>query len=162
MIKLLILDRDGLINVSPSDINSEWRYILRKEDLILKDGVRDAFEILNSVNVFVVLASKQRSIDKGLISSSGVDEINSYLEELINFNFRSKYVEPKSKLKTRIIGQILSDYNDIKPEEMVFIDDCPDQVAVAEVFGITSICSDNLLQAVLSLEYNSEWIKSAS
>ena len=70
MIKLVILDRDGVINEdSPDFVKSpeEWRTI---------PGSLEAIALLNKANILVAIASNQSGIARGLFSEIALDAIH--------------------------------------------------------------------------------------
>lgn len=146
-IKLIVLDRDGLINHNSSDQNSPYYYILHKDYVGLKDGVVEAFKRIKDLNIPVVLATKQLALSKGLMSMDELKEINATIEEMINFKFHRIYIEPKNKLKTNIFGNIIDDYK-LHPGQILLIDDDEIQVTLGKVLGFKAVLSDNLLETI--------------
>jgi D-glycero-D-manno-heptose 1,7-bisphosphate phosphatase len=70
MIKLIILDRDGVINEdSPDFVKSpeEWRAI---------PGSLEAIALLNKANILVAIASNQSGLARGLFSEITLDAIH--------------------------------------------------------------------------------------
>lgn len=81
MIKLLILDRDGVINEdSPHFVKSpeEWRPI---------SGSLEAIALLNKANIFVAIASNQSGLARGLFNEATLQAIHQKMtHELKNHN----------------------------------------------------------------------------
>lgn len=135
---MIILDRDGLLNVNSKDINSPYYYILRKEDLLLKPKVKEAMEFFKGKRV--VLATRQKCISKGLVSEEQVKEINDYLCELLGFTFEKIYVQIKGDDKTETFQKIIDEYG----TDLLLIDDSEKECMAARNLGITAICTDDL------------------
>lgn len=139
--RTIVLDRDGLLNVNSNDPLSPHYYILHKEDLILKPGVKDA--IARLAGRTVVLATRQRCIAKGLVTIEQVTEINEYLEQLLGFKFTEVFVQPDGEDKSDIFQAIVAKYG-----KCVLIDDSEKECAAASLCGMEVICSAYLPHAV--------------
>lgn len=130
MIKLLIIDRDGVITHGSSDPASPFYYILDRSELVLKPNVREAFSLLSAlrrnVDLKVVMATRQRCISKGLISRVDVDEINWYLASRLGFTFDAIYVEEAAETKRDLFAAIQREYK-LNPLDMAVIDDSDDE-----------------------------------
>lgn len=135
---MIILDRDGLLNVNSKDINSPYYYILRKEDLLLKPKVKEAMEFFKGKRV--VLATRQKCISKGLVSEEQVKEINDYLCELLGFTFEKIYVQIEGDDKTETFQKIIDEYG----TDLLLIDDSEKECMAARKLGITAICTEDL------------------
>lgn len=135
---MIILDRDGLLNVNSKDINSPYYYILRKEDLFLKPKVKEAMEFFRDKRV--VLATRQKCISKGLVSEEQVKEINDYLCELLGFTFEKIYVQIEGDDKTETFQKIIDEYG----TDLLLIDDSEKECMAARNLGITAICTEDL------------------
>jgi len=149
--KLLLLDRDGVINVNSKDPNSPYYYILRKEDLILKDGVLEAFMRIIQLNIPVYLVTKQKCISKSLVTLQQVYAINTHLESMISFSFTDQFIEPIEDTKKLLFTRIIQ-MSKLLPHEICLIDDSAEEINEANKVGIRTIHSDNLLKAILSLK----------
>lgn len=141
---MLILDRDGLINISSKDGFSPYYYILRPEFLVLRPGVREAFALLCAQPV--VLATRQKCISKGLISATGVTAINRCLEDMLGFQFHSIYVESEGEDKTNIFTHIRTDF---PQEKLYLIDDSVQECNAAVRLGYTVYHSDDLYTTLI-------------
>ena len=135
---MIILDRDGLLNVNSKDINSPYYYILRKEDLLLKPKVKEAMEFFRDKRV--VLATRQKCISKGLVSEEQVKEINDYLCELLGFTFEKIYVQIEGDDKTETFQKIIDEYG----TDLILIDDSEKECEAAKSLGIMARCTDDL------------------
>ena len=148
-IKLLILDRDGLINVGSS------YYVTKPENFIFKRGAVKALSLIQAwaknSQCSVVLATKQRCISKGLIDLAGVKKINS----LIPFDFDSVYIEQNLPNKQKLIQGILEDFA-VSPEYALLIDDSHEECFLAQDLGVNTIHSRSLETAfkILESKYN--------
>jgi D-glycero-D-manno-heptose 1,7-bisphosphate phosphatase len=72
MKKAAFLDRDGVINRKAP----EGQYVTRWEEMEFLSGVRDAIRGLNGAGYFVVVASNQRCIAKGLITVTALEAMH--------------------------------------------------------------------------------------
>lgn len=151
--KLLIIDRDGLINYASKQDNGFY-YILDIDHLIIKPGVFKAFQILKAINkdnrIKVVLATKQKCISKGLIDLKGVQAINRILETKLDFKFDKIYIEPEKDDKIDMFKQILSDFK-MDPRDTLVIDDDGDNCYSANQLNTHTLCNNNLLDAICYL-----------
>jgi D-glycero-D-manno-heptose 1,7-bisphosphate phosphatase len=75
--KVVILDRDGVINV---DLMT---YVTRPEDFEVIKGSLEAISILNRNGYDVAIATNQACIEKGIISNSELKCIHDYMEGLL-------------------------------------------------------------------------------
>lgn len=149
--RLLILDRDGLINHASSKPDNPFYYILNPSHLVLMPNVLSAFNILEvlrrEMGLMVVLATKQRCVSKGLLSEADLNSIHRKLENLINFQFNGIYIETEEKLKTSLYKKILLDAG-VYPSETLAIDDSEDQCDAARALGIPAIHTTDLYYSV--------------
>jgi len=74
MKKIIILDRDGVINKSCG-------WILDPKDLILEQDAAKAIFTLNSANIKVVVATNQSPIGRGLLSENQLSSIHEKLQD---------------------------------------------------------------------------------
>ncbi len=149
--KLIVLDRDNLLNKNSSDVNSPLYYLTHKDSVALKDGVYNTIQNLKELNIPLVLATRQRGISRGLLSRADVDNINFHLELLLNVKFSSIYVEERSKTKLKIFSEILNDF-EIPPHEILIVDDGEDHCTVGQVLGCATLCTENLADVLKVLE----------
>lgn len=80
MKKLLILDRDGVINQPPV---APHRYILTVQDLILNRHIIEIIIKAQSNNWFVCCATNQQAIGKNILTFQGMSTIHNYVNENI-------------------------------------------------------------------------------
>ena len=78
--KLLILDRDGVINQPPA---VPHRYILTIQDLILNRHIVEIIIRAQSDNWFVCCATNQQAIGKNILTYQGISAIHNYVNENI-------------------------------------------------------------------------------
>lgn len=146
-IKVVIIDRDGVINLNSKDPDSDLYYITKPSNLILKDGTEEAFDMLADLSVHndwrIVLATRQRCIEKGLVSYEEVQEIN----KKIDFKFDSIYIQSSGDDKTKTFKDILEDFN-VSPEFVVVVDDSVSEIDAARKLGISTIHAATLSVAV--------------
>jgi len=72
--KVLFLDRDGVINVE-----NEGGYILSVSDFKFYDQVPEAIHILNQYFDKVIVVTNQRCVGRGLITHEGLANIHQYM-----------------------------------------------------------------------------------
>lgn len=75
--KLILLDRDGVMNVDRSDS------VKSREELILMPGVISAIKLLNEASMPIAIITNQAVVGRGLLSSEGLEDIHTYLKELL-------------------------------------------------------------------------------
>lgn len=146
--KLVILDRDGCINVSSSDESSPLYYILAPHHLIVKPNIKEALQIIKSLNVMTVLATKQNCISQGLVGASIVDVINARIQRLTDFNFDDIYIETDAPNKLKLYNAILAKHRSFNPQDIWLFDDSEDERIIAGRLGISTIDGTNLYEAV--------------
>lgn len=76
-IKHVILDRDGVLNVEPSDGRyvkdwSEWRWI---------PGALEGLAMLGKAGVFVSVATNQAGVGRGIVDQADLDSIHAHMIE---------------------------------------------------------------------------------
>ncbi len=77
--KIIFLDRDGVINKYPGD----FKYVTRLEDFHLLAGVGSAIKKLNAAGYEIFVASNQAGVSKGAYSQETLDLITqTMLKEL--------------------------------------------------------------------------------
>jgi histidinol phosphatase-like enzyme len=136
MKKVIIIDRDGVLNVNSKNIYSPYYYILEKKDLILTPGAETILKRLKSMDFKVVLATRQRCVEKGLITMEEAIEINNHLCEKLGFNFDKIYIQPNGNNKKETFKKIIKDY---EADLYFLLDDSESECAVARELGIMAI-----------------------
>lgn len=76
---LVLLDRDGTLNVKPP----EGEYVTRPEGLVLLDGAAAAVARLNAAGVRVALVTNQRGIALGRMTEDDLRDVHARLAELL-------------------------------------------------------------------------------
>lgn len=71
--KLVLLDRDGVLNEDRAD------YVKTPGELVLIEGVGEAIARLNRASVKVAVVSNQSAVGRGIISPAMLDQINGRL-----------------------------------------------------------------------------------
>lgn len=79
MRKAAFLDRDGVINEKPS----AGQYITRWEDLRILPGVAEGIALLNQTGFLVIVASNQRCVAKGLITTQSLESMHRRMCDLL-------------------------------------------------------------------------------
>lgn len=147
--KAILLDRDGVINISSSDDTSKFYYILDFNHFILKPNVKEALDIIRALEIPTALVTKQRCIGKGLISKERVAMLNCRIERLTDFDFHQIYVEENNETKTELCKKILIDCPNINPQDIWLFDDSEVERTIAARMGFTTFDGTNLYEAVL-------------
>lgn len=147
--KIVLIDRDGVINFHSSDEGSPLYYILDHHNLILKPGVEKALEIIKSFGVPTHLVTKQRCIGKGLISKERVCIFHSRIERLTNFEFDNIYIEENEPNKSFLYKRILAENPNINPQNIWLFDDSQDERTIGARLGFTVFDGTNLLESVI-------------
>ena len=76
MIKVLFIDRDGVINRDPGGW-TKTNYVTNWEDFHFIPGSQEALKILKEKRIKVIVASNQAGINKGLYTSEELSKVNS-------------------------------------------------------------------------------------
>lgn len=139
--KLIIIDRDGVI------VEEGLDYLLDSKNIVIKPNVINAFEILKTKKIPVVMATKQRCISKGLISLYDVEKINKDIESMIGFKFSKIFIERKNSTKLNLFGAILNSYK-LNPSDILLIDNNIDEIMAAKTLGFNTIHSDDLFSSI--------------
>ena len=141
--KLIIFDRDGVINYKAKPPNS---YILNKDDLVLNIEVLIAICDLQKKQKTIAVATNQQCVGKGLISIFGLDlihqTINSKIEELggkpIDF-YTCAHLESENcecrKPKSYLLQRAMNIYQ-VNDSETLFIGDSDTDAMAANNIGI--------------------------
>jgi D-glycero-D-manno-heptose 1,7-bisphosphate phosphatase len=80
MVKVIFLDRDGVINKCAK----EHEYITRWEDFQFLENVPEAIKLLNDAGYKIVVISNQRGIARGVMTKDEVDELHKRANEYLN------------------------------------------------------------------------------
>lgn len=78
MSKLLILDRDGVINV---DLMT---YVTKPEEFRAIDGSLEAISLLNKNGYKIAIATNQACIEKQIISEDELDSVHDHMKKLLS------------------------------------------------------------------------------
>lgn len=134
-IQLLILDRDGVININSSDPNSPLYYILKSEDFIFKDGVLEAFRRMNDLPCDICICTRQQGISKRLLTWESLNSIHSYMTSQIIFNggaaIKGIFVEPILPAKTYVLLKALAELSCL-PQHALLLDDGQENIIAAK------------------------------
>jgi D-glycero-D-manno-heptose 1,7-bisphosphate phosphatase len=141
--KLIIFDRDGVINNKAKPPNS---YILNKDDLVLNLEVLIAICDLQREQKEIAVATNQQCVGKGLISIFDLElihrAINSKIEELggkpIDF-YTCSHLESENcdcrKPKSHLLQSAMKRY-DVNDSETIFIGDSNTDAMAANNIGV--------------------------
>lgn len=78
MIKVLFIDRDGVINKDPGGW-TKTNYVADLEDFHFVPGTLKALKILKDKGIKVIVASNQGGVNKGLYTEAELNKVNSYM-----------------------------------------------------------------------------------
>lgn len=146
--KALLLDRDAVINVSSSNPDSPFYYILESSHFIIKPNVHEALEIIKGMEIPTALVTKQRCIGKGLISRERVAILNTRMERLTDFDFEQIYIEENNDTKSDLFKKVLVDLPHINPQDIWLFDDSEIERTIAARMGFTVFDGTNLYESV--------------
>lgn len=146
--KAIILDRDGVINVSSSTDTSPLYYVTELDHIIIKPGVKEALAIIRAHGVPTALATKQRCIGKGLASRERVDLVNTRIQRLIDHEFDLIFIEPEAEDKHDSFKRAWSVWHRVDPKDIHLFDDNEDERTIAARLGFTVHDGSDLYGAV--------------
>lgn len=141
--KLIILDRDGVINKDyPTGC-------LSKKDFILLPRVIEALRLMNTCGVLTAIATNQALVGRGDISQATLDDIHHYMYEVFKaqnvivgplYYCTDTDIEPHFRRKPAP-GMLIEAMNDLKcsPHETVFIGDAQRDLEAAHNANCTPI-----------------------
>lgn len=131
-IKLIFWDRDGIINVGRApvaeDATSEEKrkmYVLSKDEFELVPTAKEAVAKFKEAGLYQILVTKQRCVERGLITVEELEEIHKYMQELLGFEFddievQTHKIEGQSKDALMMAAMQKMDVN---PEDCAIIGD---------------------------------------
>ena len=151
--KTIFLDRDGVINCKAP----EHDYIKNWQDFIFLPNVPEAISKLNHAGYIVIIVTNQRGIARGMMSTTDLDDIHKKMcEKLLCYDAKidAIYVCPhdigECTCRKPDIGLFLEaekDFN-ISKSESWMIGDSDSDIEAGKRFGIKTIKTTNLLDAV--------------
>ena len=145
--KLVILDRDGVLNFASSNPESPLYYVTKLEHVVIKPGVDEAIRLIEAHGIPIALVTKQRCISKGLVTREQVNLVNARVARLLELPFTAVFIEEKEEDKRKILETLISKAP-VKPSDMVMFDDSPREVKIAQTLGIAAYDGTYLLEAV--------------
>ena len=153
MRKTVFLDRDGLINVKPS----EHDYVKNWGEFCFLPGVAHAIKRLNDNGYLVIIVTNQRGVARGFMTLEEVENIHTemcvHLREC-GANIDAIYICPHQEgactCRKPQIGMLLKAEKDYKidKENSWMIGDSDSDIECAKRYGIAAIKSTNLTEAV--------------
>ena len=162
MIRAVLLDRDGVLNVDHHYVNSPDRFQWI-------EGAPEAVHWLNEQGILVIVVTNQSGIGRGLYSMDAFERFSAWMDSLLaerGARIDAVYVCPHHptdalppylvdcecrKPKPGMILQALREH-DLRAEEAILIGDKDRDVAAAEAAGVKGIkyTEGNLLDLVQS------------
>jgi len=138
-IKLLILDRDGVINRHSTDPDSPFYYILAQAHFIFQDRSIESFSLMKNLLFPICVCTRQNCISKGLITFVEVEDIMQKMNQTIERHGGRKvdkwFIEPTLGHKGVIFSNAIN-YFHVKPEETLVLDDNPKEIELALHMGM--------------------------
>ena len=75
--KLILLDRDGVINADrPNSVKS-------REEFVLLPGVIPAIKLLNKAAIPIAIVTNQAVVGRGELTEEGLEDIHTYFKEIL-------------------------------------------------------------------------------
>lgn len=144
-VRIAVLDRDGVIGPAPA----AGEYVINAESFRWADGAREAIRDLNAAGVRVVIATNQRGVALGLMSSDDLDRIHDRIRadlHAIGAAVDAIYVCPHEltadcpcrKPRAGMLHQAARELS-FGLEECVVIGDSPADIAMAQRAGVRPI-----------------------
>lgn len=144
-VKLVLLDRDGVVNVSPP----KGDYIKSPDDLHLIAGVAEAIRELNKKNIKVAIVTNQQGVGKGIYSVAALGAIHEKLraelkEEKAHIDaifYCPHLSSDKCSCRKPCPGMLLDLMKKFgaKPEETVMVGDYESDMQAGKAAGVRNI-----------------------
>jgi D-glycero-D-manno-heptose 1,7-bisphosphate phosphatase len=149
MVKLVILDRDGVLNVDRHD------YVKSPEELVLLDGAAEAVARLIRAGKTVVVATNQACIGRGIVPESAVLGVHEALQQrvaLVGGMFHKIYCPdavdtPRRKPNAGMLLEAMAEFNS-SPSETIMVGDAARDIEA----GLTAGCRAFLVRTGKGLE----------
>lgn len=78
MMKMIFIDRDGVINKDPGGW-TQYQYVAELKDFHFIPGALEALKLLNQGRIQVIIVSNQAGVGKGHFTTRRLEEINSMM-----------------------------------------------------------------------------------
>lgn len=148
-VKVVFLDRDGVINKYPGD----FKYVASVNDFKLLPGVKPALEKLIAAGFKLFIVSNQAGVSKGLYKHGVLEDINKVLIEKLGKKVefsgifycvhRAEENCACRKPKTGLIDQVFTDFNkrgmEIDHRNSYFVGDSIIDVETGQAAGLKTI-----------------------
>jgi histidinol-phosphate phosphatase family protein len=159
-LKIILLDRDGVINKDPGP----KQYITSPEELYMLPGVVDAIRKLNMAGYEVTVVSNQAGVAKGFYTQKCLDEITKKMLSLIeNGGGKIRQVlycthrdedncdckKPKPGLLKNAMAGL-----EVNPKDVFFIGDGAVDIMAGKALGCKTIL---VLSGRLTMETRAQW-----
>lgn len=145
MITTVFADRDGTLNVKAP----AGSYITAPGDVVLLPGAATALRRLNAAGVRVVVATNQRGIARGLMTTTDYDRVRKRLDVLLEesgAHIDATYVCPHDidacscrKPLPGLLLQAMADLHEVTAPTSVMIGDSPSDVEAGLGAGVRTI-----------------------
>ncbi len=124
--KLILLDRDGVINVDrPDSVKS-------RDEFDVLPGVIAAIKLLNEASIPIAIVTNQAVVGRGELTGEGLEEIHEYFKDILNKKgafidkiYACTSTDPQNSYRKPNPGLLLEALNDfqVKPHEAILIGD---------------------------------------
>ena len=145
--KLIFWDRDGIINVGrppaaeeTTEEEKRQMYILSEEDFELVPGIKEVLAEFKEKypDLYHILITKQRCVERGYITVEGLKKIHQKMEELLEFKFDDMEVQThkiEGGSKDALMTAAMQKF-DVEASECAAIGDRASDLKLAEDVGI--------------------------
>lgn len=126
IMKLILLDRDGVINEDrPDSVKSP-------EEFVLLPGVVAAIQLLNKASIPIAIVTNQAVVGRGQLSLEGLDAIHDYFKDMLKKQgayidriYACTSADPHNFYRKPNPGLLIDALNDFqaKPSEAILIGD---------------------------------------
>lgn len=140
--KLVLLDRDGVINVDrPDSVKSRDEFVLFPQAI-------SALKLLNEASIPIAVVTNQAVVGRGKLTREGLEDIHIYFQELLRREggFIDKIytctsaddLHPDRKPNPGLLSHALHDFN-VQSHDTVFIGDALRDLEAAKAVGCCRI-----------------------
>jgi D-glycero-D-manno-heptose 1,7-bisphosphate phosphatase len=140
--KLILLDRDGVVNKDRSDS------VKSREEFTLLPRVISAIKLLNEASIPVALITNQAVVGRGLLSETGLEDIHDHMNELFKAEgafidriyvcFSADPQDSRRKPNPGLLLDALKDFK-VKAEDAIMIGDDVRDLQAASAIGCPRI-----------------------
>lgn len=137
-IKLVFWDRDGVINIGrppvedgASEEQQRAMYILSPDQFELVPTVKEAIAQLKDYGLIQVLVTKQRGIERGLMTIEELANLHKYMEEQLDLRFDDIKVQTRETEQSKDVLMVKAMRKfSVEPDECAIIGDRASDMAL--------------------------------